>query len=451
MTTTDDRVSTGLDHPKRGLDHPKHRRGQLGPGPGAALDLERWPDLTPPTPSLSTKVRARIASGIFHQAVRRLPVRIHLNDGRTIGGGKDGCPEMYLQHPDAFFARVGAHGLIGFGESYMAGDWDSPDVAAVLTELCREIATLVPQWMQKLRALYVFRQPESDTNTVQQTRGNVARHYDLSNDLFAAFLDETLSYSSALFAGDPAAAGWSDLAAAQERKIDRLLDQAQVGEGTRVLEIGTGWGELAIRAAARGANVHSVTLSSEQQALAQERIAAAGYADRVTVVLCDYRLVDGEYDAVLSVEMIEAVGHEFWPTYFKKIDEVLAPQGIAAIQAITMPHDRMLATRQTWTWINKYIFPGGFLPSTEAIADVTRDHTTLRVNRRLSMGRHYARTLRLWDEQFQSAHDRITELGFDPTFERMWHLYLAYSEAGFAAGYIDVQQITFTRPVTEAR
>jgi cyclopropane-fatty-acyl-phospholipid synthase len=395
----------------------------------------RWPDLLlRPSP-----VRGRIADGIFRTAVRRLPVTVRFPDGSTLGRGG---PEMLLHRPEAFATRIGRDGLIGFGESYMAGDWDAPDLAAFLTELCRELTTLVPGWMQHLRALYVARHPAAEKNTTQQSRGNIARHYDLSNEMFAAFLDETMTYSSALWAdlGAP-----EDLAGAQHRKIDRLLDAAGVREGTRVLEIGTGWGELALRAAARGATVHSVTLSVEQRELARARIAEAGLSDRVTIELCDYRHVIGSYDAVVSVEMIEAVGHDYLPSYFAKIDEVLAEGGKAAIQAITMPHDRMLTTRNTWTWIHKYIFPGGFLPSVDLMHQVLREHTSLHIGEQFHLGHHYARTLRTWDERFAAAHERIAELGFDDVFERMWHFYLCYSEAGFASDYIDVQQITFTR------
>ncbi|MDQ6688673.1 MAG: cyclopropane-fatty-acyl-phospholipid synthase family protein [Actinomycetota bacterium] len=406
------------------------------------LDLDRWPDLAPPERTLAMQVKARVTRAIFTQAVRRLPIRVVTPDGCSIGAGDADSPLMRLHRPDDFFARVGARALIGFGESYQAGDWDCDDLAPFLTELCRELTTLVPQWMQRLRGFYLARRPSHEENTPTQTRGNIARHYDLSNDLFAEFLDETMTYSSGLF---DRASDNDTLADSQRRKIDRLLDRSGVREGTRVLEIGTGWGELAIRAAARGARVHSVTLSSEQLQLAELRIAEAGYADRVEVELCDYRAVTGEYDAVLSVEMVEAVGHEYWATYFAKIDQLLAPGGIAAIQAITMPHDRMLATRGTWTWINKYIFPGGFLPSVRAIDEVTAEHTDLRVQEVFSMGPHYVRTLQAWDRRFAQAHDRLVELGFDEVFERMWHLYLCYSEAGFAAGYLDVNQLVLAR------
>ena len=429
-----------------------------------AIDPTRWPDLTATRARVRGAVEARVARWIFRSAASRLPVRIVLADGAVMGGAKhdDSAPVMDVHHPEAFFTALGAKGLIGFGESYMAGDWEAADLAGLLEVFAAQMATLVPAPLQRLRAFYVARAPHTERNTTANTRDNIARHYDLSNDLFATFLDETLSYSSALFDGTRSTAtpvageavavsvpsgpvAWEGFATAQQRKIDRMLDQAGVATGTRVLEIGTGWGELAIRAAARGATVLSVTLSSEQQALARERIAAAGFSHAVEVELLDYRAVQGEFDAIVSVEMIEAVGHEYWAEYFQTLDRVLAPGGKVAIQAITMPHDRMLATRYTYTWINKYIFPGGFLPSTEAIESVTREHTRLRVVDRLSFGRHYAETLRLWDERFLAGLDGVHRLGFDQVFARMWHFYLEYSRAGFRSGYLDVQQVTLER------
>jgi cyclopropane-fatty-acyl-phospholipid synthase len=412
------------------------------------LDTSRWPDLTRAPSALKRTVHARVARRLFEQAARRLDVRVELPDGTAIGRAAHvpNAPVMVLHRPERFLERLGADALIGFGESYMAGDWDSPDLGALLTVFAERMASLVPEPLQKLRALYVSRLPRTERNSTNNTRSNISRHYDLSNAMFEQFLDETMSYSSALF--DPStldAPAWSDLAPAQARKIERLLDRAGVGEGTRVLEIGTGWGELAIRAALRGAIVHSVTLSKEQRALARRRIGAAGVEDHVTVELKDYREVRGQYDAVVSVEMIEAVGYEYWPTYFRTLDAVLAPGGAVAIQAITMPHDRMLATRNTYTWVHKYIFPGGFLPSTEAIEEVTRAHTTLRVVDRLSLGDSYAQTLRLWDERFVANAGAVGRLGFDAIFRRMWHFYLEYSRAGFASGYLDVQQIVLRR------
>ncbi len=415
--------------------------------------VTRWPGLDLIPTGLKADVSAQIAKQLFLAAVRRLPVSV--NDGRTVHGL--GGPSMVLNRPAEFYARIGRDGLIGFGESYMTGAWEAEDLGGFLTVLAAELPNLVPAPLQKLRAAYVRRPPKAQRNTQDNARGNIAHHYDLSNDMFRLWLDETMSYSSALYdtsfvqqgdhlvAAPPEGRDTESLAEAQARKIERLLDQTGVGDGTRVLEIGTGWGELAIRAARRGATVHSVTLSSEQLQLAEQLVAEAGYADQVTLELSDYRDVQGEYDAIVSVEMIEAVGHEYWPTYFQTIDRLLAPGGKVGIQAITMPHDRMLATKATWTWINKYIFPGGFLPSVQVIDEITRADTTLRISDRLSFGQHYAETLRRWDHAFLAADEEVRAFGFDETFERMWHFYLEYSRAGFASGYIDVQQLTFTR------
>jgi cyclopropane-fatty-acyl-phospholipid synthase len=421
--------------------------------------VTQWPGLDVVPSGARTVVSARVARRLFEAAVSRLDVTVLVEDPdrtRTLGRGG---PVMTVHRPAEFFARIGRHQLIGFGEAYLTGAWEAEDISGFLTVLAAELPALVPHGLQKLRAMVVARPPRMHRNSQRNTRDNIAHHYDLSNDLFGLFLDPSLNYSSALFdtevlpAGDHRQAAepaqGSDLYAGQLRKIDRLLDETRVGEASRVLEIGTGWGELAIRAAHRGATVRTVTLSTEQKALAEERIAAAGVADRVTVELCDYRALHpdtGRYNAILSVEMIEAVGHEYWSTYFSKLDELLAPGGRIGIQAITMPHDRMLATRHTYTWINKYIFPGGFLPSVEAVRQVTARETTLRVSNRLSMGHHYDETLRQWDEAFLAASAEMRRLGFDETFERMWHFYLEYARAGFASGYLDVQQFTLARP-----
>ncbi|HWF69635.1 MAG TPA: class I SAM-dependent methyltransferase, partial [Mycobacterium sp.] len=304
-------------------------------------------------------------------------------------------------------------------------------------------ADLVPRTLQWLRPIAPAFRPRWRGTSRDQARPNIAEHYDLTNDLFAAFLDETMTYSCALFTRLPARP--DDLAAAQRRKIDRLLDMADVARGSRVLEIGTGWGELCIGAAARGAHVRSVTLSAEQQRLARLRVAAAGLSDSVQIDLCDYRDVDGCYDAVVSVEMIEAVGYHSWPRNFATLEQLVRPGGRVAIQAITMPHSRMLASRNTHSWIQKYIFPGGLLPSTHAISGITARRTGLHTVDVTSLRPHYAETLRLRRERFVQRRDRLARLGFDDVFARMWELYLAYSEAGFRSGYLDVYQWTFAR------
>jgi cyclopropane-fatty-acyl-phospholipid synthase len=315
----------------------------------------------------------------------------------------------------------------------MAGDWTSPDPAAALTPFAERMATLVPAPLQVMRRWVDQRRPSTERNTPDGARENIHRHYDLSNDLFASFLDETMSYSSAWYEpGD-------DLVSAQLRKIDGVLDHAGVRAGSRVLEIGTGWGALAIRAAQRGATVTSITISVEQRQMARDRIAAAGVADRVTVELLDYRSATGSYDAVVSVEMIEAVGEEFWPTYFATLARVLAPGGRVGLQAITMPHDRLLVTRHSNNWIQKHIFPGGLIPSVPAVEEQAA-RAGLTITTRRSLGVHYARTLAEWRTRFLAAGEQVAELGFDPMFQRLWEYYLAYSEAGFRSRYLDVWQ-----------
>jgi cyclopropane-fatty-acyl-phospholipid synthase len=423
--------------------------GQPPWGP-VAVDPGRWPDVAAVPGS---GPRAAIARQLFRQLARRLPFRVRSADGRSFGSGSHGDPVMVLHRPEDFYARVGAAGLIGFGESYMAGDWDCDRLTELLTTLGRQVDRLVPPRLQWLRNAYVRRQPADTDANPDGARRNIQRHYDLSNDLFALFLDETMTYSSAWFssaadgiplgaAGGPPGPG--DLAAAQRRKIDRLLDEAGVKPGTRLLEIGTGWGELAIRAAQRGAQVRSVTISEQQRDLAVRRVAEAGLAGQVSVELLDYRQVEGSYDAIVSVEMIEAVARRYWPDYFGALARLLAPGGRIGLQAITMPHHRMLATRDTQTWILKYIFPGGLIPSVTAIEENAAS-CGLTAARAPEFSLHYAETLRIWQEKLLAYRDQLARLGFDEVFLRMWRLYLCYSEAGFRAGYLEVSQFRLTR------
>ena len=428
------------------------------PRPAAGV----WPGLFD-VPRLP--VHAVIARRLAKAAISSLPLTMTFPDGTVWGTGG---PRLQVVRPDAFFRRLGAEGLIGFGEAWMtgdltAGDWhpatvtggtatfdagrinDATDeLAAALTVLARRMSVLVPAPLQKLRSAWQRRPPHSADNTPTNARENIHRHYDLSNDLFGVFLDPTMTYSSAWFEpGD-------DLRTAQLRKIDGILDLARVGPDMRILEIGSGWGALAIRAASeRGARVTTLTLSQEQKALAEQRIAAAGVSDRVEVVLQDYRdhaaATGGAYDAVVSVEMIEAVGERYWPDYFTAVDRMLADGGRFAVQAITMDHERLLATRNGYTWVHKYVFPGGMLPSMTAIDEVTRAHTGLRISETRRLGPSYVPTLEQWRHRFNDQLPQVRAFGFDETFIRMWNFYLAYSEAGFAAEYLDDWQLGLAR------
>lgn len=430
-------------------------RRHLIPHPSAGI----WPGLHRPG---IAPLHAAIAQQLVRAAVAGLPVTLSFPDGTRWGRGG---PRLLVTRPEAFFTRLGRDGLIGFGEAWMtaeltaggltARDMDerrlnpaTDELADALTVLARRMSALVPVPLQKLRRLWQHRAPRSEENTPTGARENIHRHYDLSNDLFEQFLDETMTYSSAWFepGDDPA----TDLREAQLRKIDGILDLARVGPGSRVLEIGSGWGALAMRAAAeRGATVTTLTLSTEQKALAEQRIAAAGLSDRIEVRLEDYRVHaagnPGTYDAVVSVEMIEAVGEKYWPDYFGAVDRLLAEGGRFGLQSITIDHDRMLATRHQYTWVHKYIFPGGILPSLTAINAVLTRGTGLRVQESRRLGHSYALTLREWRHRFNNRYRRVRELGFDDTFVRMWNFYLAYSEAGFAADYIDDWQLGIGR------
>lgn len=398
------------------------------------VNAARWPDVArvPRSP-----LRAAAASALVRRVARRLGLRVETPQG-TAGAARG--PALRLRRPEAFLHRLGTGGLIGFGEAYQAGDWDSDDLPGLLTVLAANVDMLVPPPLQRLRRPFVGALPARHDNTRANARRNIAEHYDLPEAMFALFLDETMTYSSALFGG--ALAHWDDLAEAQRRKIDRLLDRTGVGRGSTVLEIGAGWGEAAVRAAERGARVHTVTLSSRQLERTRALAAERGVADRVEAELRDYRDLDPErrYDAAISVEMIEAVGERYWPAYFAVLRRSLAPGGQVGLQAISMRHRRMMAARRTHTWIHKYVFPGGIIPSMpvmERCADAAR----LRLVDRLDFGGDYAQTLRLWRERFGSHAERLAELGFDEVFQRTWEFYLAYAQAGFASGYLDVHQL----------
>ncbi|GAA2043702.1 cyclopropane-fatty-acyl-phospholipid synthase family protein [Catenulispora yoronensis] len=414
------------------------------------IDADRWPDLAriPDHP-----VRARIARRLFTHALKDVPVTVVAPNGLALAGAGvpgGGGPVLRVRRPKEFLNRLGADGLIGFGEAYQTGAWDTEngdELAALLTELATRLEDLVPRPLHRLRRIQIRHLPGEQRPDRTGARSNAHAHYDLSNDMFELFLDPSMTYSSGLFDPVADADGPGDLHAAQLRKIDAVLDAAGVRKGTRLLEIGSGWGSLAIKAAGeRGATVLSLTLSEEQQELARRRVAAAGLADRVEIRLADYREPTGEqlFDAVASVEMIEAVGRRFLPDYFQAIEANLAPGGRVAIQAITMAHHRMLATQDSYSWMHKYVFPGGLIPSV-AETDSAAATAGLRLVARRDFGPDYARTLRAWRHRFEDNWPRVAALGFDEVFRRTWRFYLAYCEAGFASGYLGVSQLTYVR------
>lgn len=386
-------------------------------------------------------LRAAIAKQLLRRIAPHVDVQVILPNGKKLGPAKSNLPTMTI-HDENFFVRLGNDLKIGLGESFMANEWSaSPDLAEVLTPYAEKLLHIVPAWMRKFRKFVEPFQPKHEENNPEGSKSNISRHYDLSNELFALFLDETMSYSSANFGSDQVT--FANLAKAQIRKIEGVLDYAGVKAGMHILEIGSGWGQLAIQAALRGAKVHTITLSKEQKALADERIARAGLSNLINVEIRDYRDLNQMYDAVVSVEMIEAVGEKYWPTYFGEIAKHLKSGGRFGLQAITMPHDRLLASKHAYTWIHKYIFPGGIIPSREVIDQFTKKEMRLVDSR--AMGIDYANTLKLWREQFMANRAKVAALGFDEEFERMWQYYLAYSEAGFRAGHLNVWQLGFVK------
>ncbi|ACU69103.1 Cyclopropane-fatty-acyl-phospholipid synthase [Catenulispora acidiphila DSM 44928] len=421
------------------------------PAPTPLIDTDRWPDLArvPDRP-----VRARIARRLFTHALKDVPVTVVAPNGLALAGAGvpgGGGPVLRVRRPKEFLNRLGSDGLIGFGEAYQTGAWDTEtgdELVALLTELASRLEDLVPKPLQRMRSLAAHHMPRDQDGDRHGARHNAHAHYDLSNDMFEAFLDPSMTYSAALFDPVADADGPGDLHAAQLRKIDAMLDAAGVRKGTRLLEIGSGWGGLAIKAAGeRGATVLTVTLSEEQQELARRRIAAAGLAGRIEVRLADYREVAEEqpFDAVVSVEMIEAVGRRYLPDYFQAIERNLARGGRVAVQAITMAHHRMLATQDSYSWIHKYVFPGGLIPSIPEL-DFAAETAGLRLAARRDFGLDYARTLRAWRHRFEENWPKVAGHGFDEVFRRTWRFYLAYCEAGFASGYLGVSQLTYTRP-----
>jgi cyclopropane-fatty-acyl-phospholipid synthase len=334
-------------------------------------------------------------------------------------------------------------GSIGLAEGYMAQEWDTPDLMAFLEfalrniDAAREAGRRLAAPLNPLNRLLHARR----ANTRQGSKRNIRYHYDLGNDFYSLWLDPDMTYSCALFDGSDA-----DLVVAQRRKWDRLLDLLDARPGQTLLEIGCGWGGFAVHAAkTRGLKVTGVTISDQQLAWARERIAAEGLDDLVEIRQQDYRDISERFDSVASIEMFEAVGERWWPTFFAKVRDALRAGGRAAIQVITIDDARLGAYRRKPDFIQRYIFPGGMLPSPEAFERAAAAEG-LEPAQPFFFGRDYAQTLHAWEERFSCAVQRVRQLGFDERFERMWRFYLAYCQTGFRTGAIDVMQIALTRP-----
>jgi len=329
-----------------------------------------------------------------------------------------------------FVYRVLRGGALGFAEAYLDGDVDTPELYPLLALFLENSDALAERWRggavaRLARRVYHHLRP----NSRRGSRRNIHAHYDLGNAFYGSWLDRSMTYSAAVFAdGD-------DLEAAQRRKYRRLAERLGLGPDRHVLEVGCGWGGFAVTAAREyGSRVTALTISEEQYDYAKKRVADAGLAERVDVRFQDYRDVDGRFDAVASIEMFEAVGEAFWPVYFRKLADVVRPDGAVGLQVITIDDAYFDDYRRNVDFIQRYVFPGGMLPSPEALEAAAAE-----------AGLDYARTLRAWGERFAQAWPEIRRHGFDERFRRLWSYYLAYCEAGFRAGTIDVEQIVFRR------
>jgi len=382
--------------------------------------------------------------------IERGRLLLTLPNGETRGYG-DHLARRAAQvavHEGRLFRRLALGGDIALGEAYVDGLWDSDEPAEAIGLFHRNLDLLdAPEANPTLPRRFAGRLwAFVRRNTRRRSRGNIAAHYDLGNGLYELFLDPTMSYSAAIFERDD-----ETLEAAQRRKMLRMIELADVRRGDHVLEIGCGWGSLAIEAArSTGCRVTGITLSENQLALARQRAEAGGVADRVRFELCDYRDLSGRFDRIIAVEMLEAVGHEYLGTFFSSCDRLLAPGGRVALQVITVPDQRYDAYRRSLDWLRKHIFPGGLAPSLTALCEAITLNSSLVVERVENIGRHYVRPLRLWRERFESQAEELDRRGYDARFRRMWRYYLAYCEAGFAAGTFGDLQIVLIRPSDRA-
>ncbi|MCZ4297707.1 SAM-dependent methyltransferase [Henriciella marina] len=382
-------------------------------------------------------------AGLFLLRTENGSLRFNLPDGRSVlfDQGKPGPRAVVDVHEFGFAKRALAGGDIGFAESYMDGEWSTPDLTAVLEYFSEnfEAAGKLAVGGSMVKAINKMRH-FFNRNSRAGARRNIMAHYDLGNDFYSAWLDETMTYSSALYDKPNLS-----LEQAQTAKYKGIVDQLAAGPDSHLLEIGCGWGGFAEYAAkARGSKVTCLTISEAQRDYAAARMQREGLSDRVEIRLEDYRDHQGKYDGVASIEMFEAVGEAYWPSYFEKVRESLNEDAKAALQIITIDDRLFRRYRKRTDFIQRYIFPGGMLPSEKALRDSLAD-AGLRFDAVHYFGQDYARTLKLWAERFEEAWDRIQTFGFDERFRRLWRFYLSYCEAGFGNGRINVGQFQLSR------
>lgn len=382
-------------------------------------------------------------------------LELNLPDGSVFRFGtksREAEPARIHVHDERCFRRILAAGEIGFGEGYVAKDWDTGDIARVIRFFIRNIdhnpalggsrsrRVLFNLFATVNRGRHWLRR-----NTRRNSRANIAEHYDLSNEFYGLWLDPTWSYSSAFFEHAD-----QSLEAAQENKYRRLAERLDLRRGQRVLEIGCGWGGCALHLA-RHFDIHvtGITISQEQYGFARQRVREAGLEDRVDIRFCDYRDIRGQFDAIVSIEMLEAVGHQFLPRYFAQCHRLLKRTGQLGLQVILSPDSRYHEGRKSADWIKKHIFPGGQLPSVAAINSAINRTGDLTLQHLESFGLHYATTLHLWRDRFNQQVDKVRALGFDTPFIRKWNYYLSYCEAAFATANINVAQFVYARPNRE--
>lgn len=406
----------------------------------------------------ATTAETRVSGGLYQRMVtaslRRMRhggLRMVLPDGSELRLGDAEAPvtaEMRV-HDAEFFKRCALYGNAGFGESYVDGEWDTPDIAAVVSWFILNIAR-TPEYggsSGKVAFTNVLRLVNRAhhlvrPNSVKTSRRNIAEHYDLGNTFYSLWLDETMTYSSALYERPE-----QSLAEAQRAKYEALCSKLELKAGDHVLEIGCGWGGFCTHAAREhGCRVTAVTISAEQHQYATERVAREGLSDRVEVRLQDYRHVTGQFDKIASIEMLEAVGDGYLETYFAKCHEVLKPDGLLAFQAITVPDCRHAALKKGVDWIQKHIFPGSLLLSVGRLNQAINRTGELSMAGLQDFGLSYARTLGEWHDRFNARWAEAAGQGFSEAFRRKWNFYLKYCEAAFATRNISVVQAVYQRP-----